>query len=282
MMSRLRPERLRNSVHRATRMTTGVRRALPDFVIVGAQKAGTTSLHAYLLQHPQIFPGERKEVHYFDLNFDKSELWYRSHFPRRAELERNADAIDRPVLTGEASPYYLAHPHAAERIARLLPDARIIVLLRDPVTRAYSHYRHNVRKKEEQLPFVEALAREAEIMPAEARKLGSDPNARSRAHQLFSYRTRGHYAEQLERYFAHCDRDRILILRSEDFFADAQAIYSQVLRFLGIDQWRLDASRVYNIGRYERGPIPGEAAQRAYFEPHNRDLYAMIGRDMGW
>lgn len=270
----MRPSRLKASVDYRFRLATGSLRKRPDFLIVGAAKAGTTSLYFHLLEHPQIWAASRKEVHFFDVNYARGGRWYQSHFPLRSRMKSG--------LTGEASPYYLFHPHAAERIAASPDSPKIIVLLRDPVRRAYSHFQHHVRCNWEQLSFADAIVREAEVLPLELEKMRADSAYHSVFHRLRSYVSRGCYAEQLQAYFVHLPRERILILRSEDFFADPQAIYSQVLRFLGIDQWRLDASRIYNIGRYEKGPIPDEAALRAYFEPHNRDLYALIGRDMGW
>lgn len=272
---------LLGSARRALRMAGAAGRSLPHFVIVGAQKAGTTSLYSYLLQHPQVLPAERKEVHFFDLNWERGERWYRSHLPTKGEMER-ASSPGRPAVTGEASPYYLFHPHAPARLARLLPEAKIIVMLRDPVARAYSHYRHNVRKGEERLPFEEALDRECEIMDAEIERMIADPRYRSPAHQLYSYLARGRYAEQLERWFACFAREQVLILRSEDFFEDPQPVYSEVLRFLGLDQWRVDAGRAYNIGRYDPDLIPGRDQLTSHFRPFSAQLHRLVGRDIDW
>src|SRR5947209_1159841 len=158
------------NVHRARRILTSARdqwnlrsadrRALPDFLIIGAQKAGTTSLYRYLAAHPDIVASTRKEVHFFDINFWRGEWWYRSLFPLRRRLQRRPPLRNRPAITGEASPYYLFHPFAPERAAQLLPDAKLIVLLRDPVERAWSHYRHEVANGRETMTFPDALAAE--------------------------------------------------------------------------------------------------------------------------
>jgi len=113
---------------------------------VGAQKAGTSSLYSYMVQHPQVLPAARKEIHYFDRHYDKGLRWYRRHFPLRARLSSER-------LSGEASPYYLFHPHAPRRIAETLPDARILMLLRNPANRAISHYFHEARVGREKLPL---------------------------------------------------------------------------------------------------------------------------------
>ena len=118
-------------------MPTSPLRLLPDFLILGAQRCGTTSLYNYLAQHPSVGPLVlEKGAHYFSTNYDKSLAWYRSHFPMkwRAAAERRHG---RPFVTGEGSPYYLFHPLAAQRVAKTLPHVKLLVMLRDPVERAY-------------------------------------------------------------------------------------------------------------------------------------------------
>src|SRR5436189_26280 len=124
-------------------------RPLPDFLILGAQKAGTTALYAYLRWHPQVTGPSFKEVSFFDRHYARGERWYRAHLPVR-----------RRAVVGEASPSYLFHPLAPERVARMLPEARLIALLRNPVDRAFSHYQHEVALGREQLSFEDALAGE--------------------------------------------------------------------------------------------------------------------------
>ncbi|HEX9782521.1 MAG TPA: hypothetical protein VGA56_07280, partial [Opitutaceae bacterium] len=104
---------------------------MPDFIILGAQKAGTTSLYAYLLEHPQVLPARKKEVHYFDLRYERGERWYRSHFPSQRAMQARGRSLGNRVITGEATPYYLFYPRAPERVASVVPNAKFIVLLRD-------------------------------------------------------------------------------------------------------------------------------------------------------
>jgi Sulfotransferase domain len=123
------------------RMLSAGRRPLPDFLILGAQRSGTTSLYNYLAAHPLVLPAvPSKGVHYFDKHADRSLRWYRAHFPTRAQRRRREHPAGSPTVTGEGSPYYLFHPHGPARAAAAVPDARLIVMLRDPVERAYSHY----------------------------------------------------------------------------------------------------------------------------------------------
>ncbi len=255
-----------------TRLRMGQTRALPDAVILGAQKCGTSSLHNYLTQHPDVIAPLRKEVHYFDLNYGRGEDWYRAHFGR----------LDQPGLNLDSSPYYLFHPVVPERLHELLPDARLIVLLRDPVRRAYSHYWHERDKGREPLSFEEAIAAEpARIEQADA-ELASGALERSREHQLHSYLARGRYAEQLERWFALFPREQFLVLRFEDLVREPLVVLNQALAYLGlpaVDSADLEAR---NTRKYP--PMSEETAERLrnYFATHNRRLETLLGHAMGW
>src|SRR5690349_6371993 len=119
--------------------------ALPDFLIIGAQKAGSTSLASYLAAHPCVVPPRWNEAHFFDLNYERGVDWYRSLFPVGVRARLNSRLRGRRHLTGDSTPHYIVHPRMPARARDLLPAARIIILLRDPVDRAHSHYHHEVR-----------------------------------------------------------------------------------------------------------------------------------------
>ncbi len=272
---------LKRRLRRWRRELSASAHALPDFIIVGAQKGGTTSLYSYLSRHPQVLKASRKEVHYFDVVYGCGGSWYRSHFPRRSEIRERARRLGKPVLTGESSPYYLYHPLVPERVARDLPGAKLVVLLRDPVSRAYSHYHHEVRLGHETLSFEEALRREPERLRGAEAQLRADPALLHESHQHHSYATRGLYAEQIERWLARFPRERVLIQKSEDFFADEQQCFDEVCRFLEIGPMGLGNPKAKNAGSYSQA-IPQGAELRAFFERPNRRLYELLGRDFGW
>ena len=140
-------------LRRRARLATASARRLPDFLVIGAQRAGSTSLFAQLCEHPGVAAPSHKEIHYFDLQSFRGLRWYRSHFPPAGR--------SRGRITGEASPYYLFHPAVPARVAEALPDVRLVALLRDPVARAYSQYQLSVRDGHETLGFEEALASRA-------------------------------------------------------------------------------------------------------------------------
>jgi hypothetical protein len=245
---------------------------LPDFLIVGAQKAGTTSLADYLASHPDAIRPVCKEVHYFDVGYGRGVEWYRSHFPvgKRRELQRRM--LNKRLFAGDASPYYLFHPLASSRAFQLLPDARIVIMLRDPVDRAYSHYHHERRHRWESLSFEQALAAEASRLQGEAHRIEGDPAYYSFEHQHFSYLARGIYLPQVKNWLKHYDRDQILVISSERFFEDPASEYQRVIRFLGVREWRLHEYQPQHVGTYR--PLSSETREQLtdYYKPHNEEL----------
>ena len=217
-----------------SRLTASVRIA-PSFLILGAQRSGTTSLYRYLTQHPRIFPALRKEVHYFDFQYDKGRRWYLAHFPTATSRFR---CDGRPV-TGEATPYYLVHPLAPQRVWDFEPAMKLIVILRDPVERAFSHYNHEVRRGVETLSFRDAVDAEPERLSGADGLLRRAPHYYSYSHHHFSYLDRGRYANYLQAWLARFPRSQLLILRSEDMFLDADRVANEAFAFLDLPPHRL-------------------------------------------
>jgi hypothetical protein len=258
-------------LHRA-RSLSATARVTPDFLIVGAQKAGTSTLAARLFAHPQVLPPLRREVHYFDLNHRRPEAWYRAHFPTVRERVRRAQAHGR-AITGESSPYYLFHPAAPRRIVTALPEVRIIAVLREPVARAVSEYHHAVRLGFESRPIEAALdvdRRMVEDLPPGAVPW-DDPEGWPRRR---SYLERGHYAVQLARWFEVLPRERMLILSTDDL-RDQSALVS-VQRFLALDEVRADET-VRNVNDYQEPPTRLCERLAAHYEPHNARLRELLG-----
>jgi hypothetical protein len=263
---------VRNAVWTYGKATAAVR-PLPSFLILGAQKAGTTALYAYLRRHPQITGPSWKEVSFFDRHFARGEAWYRGNFP---------NVLRARGLVGEASPSYLFHPLAPERVAQLVPGARLVALVRNPADRAFSHYQHEVALGREDLSFEQALEAEDERLRGEEERLLADPAYFSHAWWNYTYRTRGRYAEQLERWLARFPREQLLILPSDDLLLEPQRAHARVLEFLGAPPHRLESyPRVF--GRQYAPMNPDTRAHlTSEFEGQNRRLYALIGRDLGW
>ena len=263
----------------AERRTTASERALPGLIVLGAQKAGTTSLHSFLGQHPDLIPPFRKEVHFFDGgkspdsdDFAKGEEFYRSYFPERARMERGQ-------LTFEASPLYLSNPLVPDRIAGLLPEVKLIAILRNPTDRAVSHYKHERQRGKEDLPLIDALrAEETRIGPALAK--GDYKNL---DYARKCYKHRGLYAEQLERYFAAVGRDRVLVLESDRFFAKPHETLTDVYNYIGVDDFHNPDVAPRNVATISVRP---DAEAIAYldewFKPHNERLFDLLGERFDW
>ena len=261
-------------------------RPLPELLIIGAQRAGTSSLYKYMGHHPCVVPSFRKETHYFSLHYEKGSDWYRAHFPsrwRRALTQRQRGE----ALTFESTPYYLFHPLAAARAASVVPQARILALVRHPVERAFSHYCHNVRHGREALSFEEALAAEPERLAGEVERMMLDGTYRSRRHARFSYVARGFYADQLQTWMSHFPAERFMVVRSEDLFEHTPGVYADVLAFLGIPEWQ--PKRFENFSYVKRRPTGGPSMRSdtrrrllEQFEPHNRRLEELLNRSLEW
>lgn len=186
---------------------------LPNFLIIGAMRSGTTSLTHHLREHPAVFLAPGKELHFFDWNFERGVDWYRSHF---AEVQRE-------TAIGEATPLYLYEPEAIPRMFEVVPTAKLIAVLRDPVERAYSHYWHTRAKGNEPLEFAEAIE-------AEAARLKDPANRAS-----YSYLDRGRYSEQLQHVCRFFSREALRVLLFEDLRDSPLPTFRSLCRFLGVD-----------------------------------------------
>jgi hypothetical protein len=268
------------SPKRIFRYVTAGRRRLPDYIIAGAQKSGTTSLWAYLSEHPDVEPPMTKEMSFFDVNFHRGGDWYRMHFP----LSGPPGEDGRPhTLTGESTAYYMFHPLAPARIAQVAPQAKIILLLRNPVDRAFSHYQLKLRRLQETLSFEDAVDAEDERLAGEEEKIMNDPGYYSPAHDRFSYLARGRYLEQIIRWQKLFGPRQLLILESGEFFKRTEEVFQRVLDFLGLARWQPAQFGNRFPGKY-REKMSDATRQRLvdYFAPHNDRLYAHLGTRFAW
>lgn len=262
---------------------TAHRRGLPDFVIAGAQKAGTTSLFDYLSGHPQCAASLTKEVHYFDQHFARGENWYRMHFPVHGAALSAAHGEPSKTYNFESSPYYMFDPRVPARMQQTLPRAKAIFLLRNPVSRAYSHYQHSVRRGREPLSFEQAIEAEPARLAGEHERLLAETHYQSDPHRNFSYLARGNYADQLQRWQAHFPADQLLAIEAERMFDQPREVFAGVLEFLGLDDWMPAAFGTRNSGRYRATMSPAARDRLArFFAPHNERLFDLLGRRFAW
>jgi len=280
---------MKTTARRATRTVTRTvgrwtagNRMVPGFLIVGGQRCGTTSLFKTLSQHPCVLPAVyHKGVHYFDVAYDKGFNWYRGHFPtlRRAAAVRAAHGA---AISGESSPYYMVHPLAAQRIAADLPDVKLLVLLRDPVERAYSAHAHELARGFETEPFPRALELEPDRIAGEAERMVADPSYNSHHFQHNAYVSRGQYVDHLTRLESIVGRDRIHVVDSGDFFAEPQESYDAVTDFLGLP--RAEGITFAKHNARSRSPMDADLRARLeeHFAPYDERLATWWGRTPSW
>lgn len=255
---------------RAFRRATAVFRHYPQFLIIGGIRCGTTSLIRYLGEHPEVGIASAKEPHYFDWNHQRGDNWYRSFFPL------SIGSASQGLMAGESSPGYLMDPKAPARAAAAMPDAKLLLLVRNPVERAHSHYRYRKgRGHEPAATFEEALADEPRRMERAA--------AADRGQlQLRGYFHHGKYADGLSRWLEHFDSSQVLTLQSEDFYANTPEAYSRVVSFLGLTQYELDNYVVHNSATASAmNPDTRSSLVKRYREP-NRRFYDLVGIDFAW
>ena len=271
---------LREGAIRA-RGVEGVRHTLPDFIVIGVRQGGTSSLNHYLRQHPLVRGSARKELRFFHAHWDRGLLWYRRFFPRTSE-QRQAAREGRPFQAFEATPSYLYWPEVPERIARTLPDGRFVALLRDPVKRAYSDHQAMTRAGREHRPFDEAVTAELDAHESGAfrvKPVPEDEDGPSRG-KLLAF---GMYADALERWWRHVPPERLLVLISEEFFADEPATVRRITDFLDLPPHDGYDFAPRNQGGYVQTMTPATRDRlRAFFAPHNERLANLLGRDLGW
>lgn len=258
-------------------------RAKPSVLIVGAQRSGTTSMYRALAQHPAVIKSRfHKGVHYFDTNYDRGVGWYVGHFPTRRRLRSAAKEAGVPAVTFESSPYYMCHPLAPARIAADLQDVRLIVLLRDPVERAYSAHSHELARSFETQDFRTALALEDERLRGEEERLRAEPGYVSHSHQHHAYRSRGEYVTYLRRLERLVGRSRMHVVDSHNFFTEPQPVFAEVLRFLSLPDHPNTSFDRHNA----RSRLPLDHDLRVMLEEHyrpwNDELAAWWGRAPSW
>lgn len=253
----------------AFRFVTSPFRRLPDFLIIGAQKSGTTFLYSLLSRHPDIIPAKVKEVHFFDKNFHKGLLWYKTFFPF---------SFNKKKITGEATPYYLFHPLTPVRASKSLKSVKLIVILRNPVFRAYSHYQMNKYEGTENIfSFEEAIKEEEGRINGEIRKIIFNEKYFSYNHLHFTYLSRGKYYYQIQEWFKYFPSDKFLFIKSETFFANPNIELKKVYNFLGIKEIENDCLSPINEGSYTPMKNKTKEALKYFFEESNQKLKALLG-----
>lgn len=264
----------KNLLPNVWRRSTQHFRHLPTTLIVGAQKAGTTQLYSYLVTHPCCFGAARKEVDYFSKFPERSVQWYRSRFPLSFWVTRKQGQVM------EASPSYMATPSALRKMKEVVPKARVIVILRDPVSRAFSHYQHRKTRHFESRSFAECVEEELradEFPPTFG--IALQPNAA----KMWGYLARGYYALQIELLLKLFARNKVLFVDSATLFQDTTATCQRVFDFMGLDDFEVQPTKIYNRGFYKE-KIDSQVAEllREHYRPYDDLLANLLGMEFSW
>ena len=267
-------------------IVTASQRRPPELLVIGAKRGGTTSLWKYLDSHPGILPTfpraeQIKGTYFFDEEWGRGERWYRSHFPTAARRTQTAKHLGYAPATFEASPYYLFHPHAPARAKQVVPDALIVAILRDPVERAFSHWKER-RNHTEDLSFVDALAAEDERCAGEEARMLADPSVISFAHRHQTYVAQSRYAPMLERWFDAFGTRQVVVLAAEEFYADPQVLCDDITDRLGLPRRDLGTPEPFNA---EPSADMDGAVRQQLTERLSADIEAvelLLGRSMPW
>ncbi|MFB6356193.1 MAG: sulfotransferase domain-containing protein [bacterium] len=243
----------------------------PDFILIGGQKCGTSSLFFHLKNHPGIYEPDNKEINYFTDKYARPAQWYRDYF-----------TSDPDLLNFEATTYYLFHPLAPKRIKQDLPNCKFIVLLRNPVDRTQSHYHHNIRNDREELPFPEAIKKESERIKGEVERIIKEDHYVSFSHRHYSYLTRSLYVKSLSNWLEFFPRERFLIIQSEEFFQHPWNVMKSIEKFLGIKQWTDDFQATGPTGDYEEMNPEFRKHLSDITREYNQRLYDLINIDFEW
>jgi len=259
---------------------TGFLHVLPDYYIIGGAKCGTSSLHQYLLQHPNIKPAMGKELHFFEEFYSRGINWYKVCFPYKFQKIFSS----KNFLTGDSTPRYIDHPKVPVRIKKVTPHAKFIILLRNPIDRAFSHYNMNFHSGYEKESFEKAIEMEEDRIKGEFEKMILDDDYNSREYYGHAYLNRGIYYNRLVDWFEEFSQDQFLIIKSEEFFTEPESSYNHALRFLNLKPQSLKEYKKYKVGKYAKRKMEKATREKLinFFKPYNEKLKKLTGINFNW
>ena len=258
---------------------TGPIRSLPDFIIIGTVRSGTTSLYYNLCEHPCIISAAYDELGFFDSNFNLGLNWYRSFFPTILH-KYFVKICKKYALTGEDTSFYIWNPIAANRILKLIPKVKLIVLFRNPIDRAHSNYHLGIRSKSESLSFEEAIKSELKLLEdTQGWNLDTDMEKYTIPR---SYIAKGIYSSQLKIWFNLFSQKQLHIVSTEEFSCNPQETLDKIFKFLGVPKYKIKNLQKYKVANYPEMKSETRKFLIDYFKPHNQQLYNMLNRKFDW
>jgi|SRR5664279_1902487 len=255
----------------------------PSFMVIGGQRCGTTTIFKSLAEHPQVLrPPVDKGTDYYSLYYDRGRSWYRGRMPLAQPSRFRATGRGQPQAF-EACTYYMFHPLAIERIARDFPAIKLVAMLRNPVERAYSAYKHEfARGFEPEANFRRALDLEDSRLEGEIERIRQDASYESIPHRHHAYRHRGQFAEQLKRVYASFPREQVHVIESEAFFADPGGEYRRLIDFLGLASW--EPAKIEQHNARPSSPMPEDARSflANHYQAYDEELADLLGHRPSW
>lgn len=258
-------------------------RTLPDFIIIGGRRSGNSTLYNNLTKHPYILPALIQEVSFFNFHFHKGINWYRIYFPTLARKFFTELLYRHKILIGESTPVYLFHPLAPKRAHSLLPNLKIIIMIRNPVDRAYAHYlaykKNYIKNKLNYLSLEDYLEKSVDKYE---KGLFYEIEKGKQFDKEYSFFARGVYIYQIINWLKYYPKEQILILKSEDLFSNPSDFLKKVFKFLNLPNLKL---KDYMISRKEKYKKMDEKIRKRLvnlYEPHNQRLYKLVNRDYNW
>ena len=271
----------RFSLKRAYRVVTNQIRVLPDFVVIGSSKSGTTSLHHYIIQHPSIIA--ERNVHFFEYIHTDSIEWYRAHFPTKVYKNFKKIIRKEKLIVGEQTATYLFHPLIPKRIHTTIPNAKLIVVLRNPVDRAYSNYKHQVREGIEKRTFEDAI--KSELKRIEICKNNPEykiNNNDFNNHVVFSYLRHGIYVDFIKAWMKFFTKEQFLILPTYELNNNRVKFLKQVFDYLNVPNFEINDIKRQNVGEYKKLDKSTRKFLVDYYRPHNERLFELLGKKFEW
>ena len=252
---------------------TASSRVLPNFLIIGGVRCGTTSLYYNICKHPSILPAAQDEIGFFDVNFHLGLKWYRSMFPTTKQMNE-VKAKTNFSITGEDTPFYFWREDAAKRIYNLLPNCKIIIILRHPVDRAYSNYQLGKRTGWEKLTFEQAI-------DAEKKQLEKGLDS-SKFGNFRSYLAKSIYSYQIKSWLETFPRNQLQVLSTEELAKNVTGTMSNIFQFLGLPDYEITNSEKKEVGNYSRMKSNTRRDLLKFFKIYNEELFSLINKRFCW
>ena len=257
-------------------------RILPDFLVIGVGRGGTTSCFHYLSQHPSIIGSAYDEIGFFDENFHLGLNWYRSMFPTKFLKKKIAKKFGK-CLTYDVTPAYIRKPWAARRIKELFPEIKLIALLRNPVDKAYSHYNSKMQVEgDTKTTFEEMIEEDIKMIEKFENTNSIIDDEYFSNHIEKSPLGRGLYAQQLKIWFELFDPKQILILTSEELSTETNKAMNKIFQFLDLPDYEIPDIVKRSTGNYTKMKMDTRKKLISFFSKYNQDLFKLLNQEFDW